>query len=178
MDVPADEVRELIVRLPTMDDAARVGLIKALRSTKKDRNEWGGIIFQDPKGNYYSVDPMTSNNPYQVEMKGSPYDKGDKFVAMYHTHPSNDASAAYFSEGDVNAAGKVKRPSYIGVEREDAIRLYQPGDRLKHYDTGGGKTIRTTNGKLVLSKLLAGVTTPEQREKIFRVAALKGTKSE
>lgn len=164
--LPAEEVRELVVRLPSADDAARIMLIKALKNTQKDNNEWGGLIFQGADGQYYALNPMTSKSGKEVKISGKPYDKGDKFAGIYHTHPAGDQSK-HFSPGDVETASTHKVPSYVAFQEGGDMRVFEPGTSKTHrFRTHG----RISDGRVVIPQL---ITEQEEQRRLRFAAALK-----
>jgi hypothetical protein len=107
----------------TLDAAARA-LIAGFPNTPNV--EQSGLIYQNKDGSYgYSI-PVTQNESKGFALRAAA-DPDHKFVAIVHTHPTDDPASQVFSPNDVTVANQLKVPSYIQFLADGSIRKYIPG---------------------------------------------------
>lgn len=109
----------------TLDDAARQGLIAALRGTG-DGMEQGGLVFFDPKtGTYYRTPMVQGDGHDNIAVTGRRRSKGDDLAGWYHTHDSHD-SRGEFSPHDIFSTRMSGVPAFMATARDQKARVYDP----------------------------------------------------
>lgn len=109
---------------PSLEATAIVAL---QRVTAQDGcSEQAGLIVREPSGAYRVTAPVRgSQDHFTLRVLLRP---GERFVALYHTHPLCGAKKTdvYFSPDDVATANKYHVPSFIWVSWDSSIRAYYP----------------------------------------------------
>lgn len=127
----AEQIQELVVRYPRIEDAIKAAMIDALRKGA-DHKEWGGAVFQ--RGNeFYATAPQTSGQTAHVDIRATADQPGDHSVAVYHTHPIGRDSGR-FSPDDVAQAKAFGKPMFVGVEGGDTLTFDPKTDRADALD--------------------------------------------
>lgn len=106
----------------TVEEAAAEAL-RAAAANDISRNEWGGLIFSNDQGFFYSDPTMSEKGVLQLRV-GVP--QGAKPAGIYHTHPRR-AHNEGFSPEDIQMAKALGVPSYIHEFRTGGQRAYTPG---------------------------------------------------
>lgn len=117
----------------TIEDAVAAGLGIIERNERADKEEFIGIIYQDPKTKkYHYTEPKGQHRSAKSEgtfkiPKGSAR-------AIFHNHPKladrkkRDANRDHFSKGDMDLAKRTGLKSFIGVD--NAIKMYDPSKKM------------------------------------------------
>jgi hypothetical protein len=147
----ADELKEVIVQLRTLDDAARVGMIKALDRAGKGRTEYGGIIFKDPDtGMFYlgthdgkAMEPVQGERD-AIDLSGRKTKSSDLLAGSYHTHPPKDTQGR-LSGADVGVAQSSGVPVFMGQAYNREGRVFDPSrDRARSQRGANGEFMEST----------------------------------
>ena len=113
--------------------------------------EYGGFIVEE-NGKFYYSRPVTNNSSEEIQ-----YDaivpKNAKFVAVYHTHPDYPESNVY-SSVDVRFAETNKVNSYLGVQQDDTIRVFEPGKSYVYTTDSNSSAVDSTVSDGVVIKSL------------------------
>jgi proteasome lid subunit RPN8/RPN11 len=81
-------------------------------------------------GSGFKVTPLAFGDEYNFKMTIQ-VPKGERIVALFHTHTGRDPRADVFSDNDVATSERLGVPSYIYVLRTGMLREYKPNGR--HY---------------------------------------------
>jgi hypothetical protein len=107
----------------TLDAAALAA--EAAAMPLSDHFEYGGVLIERA-GRYYYTLPVTSGSNKELALRFSL--PGDvKLAASFHTHPKYGDCDNYFSPTDVDAATRMRLPSYIGALIDGSIHRFVPG---------------------------------------------------
>src|ERR1044072_7780484 len=128
--VLAQKMREFF---SSPDEAA----ISALNKILEKNYELGGVITQSGD-RFFASEPQGNKNTGKFEARVK-IPKGEKPVAIYHTHPfePGNSDAERFSPGDVEIANRMKMLSYIRALESGKIKKYTPG-KSRTYLRGRG----------------------------------------
>lgn len=161
----AEQIQELVVRYPRLEDAVKAAMIDALRKNGGDHREWGGAVFQ--RGNeFYATAPQSSGENTALQIKARADQPGDHAVAIYHTHP-NTPTSSRFSRDDVEFAKAFGRPSFLSDGGD--VQVFDPKvDKAPHVAPSerGDMSIGSAQGRTLiprelLARALRAATTPQ-----------------
>jgi hypothetical protein len=120
--------------------------VEALNKTTDRKNETGGVVFKNDKGEFcYSI-PVGGKESGHITFGINPQ-AGLTVDSLYHTHPTGGGNGDAFSPDDVQMAKQLKVASYIKNLGNNTIRRYEPGTSSE--STRGTNTQRTSLGTVV-----------------------------
>lgn len=134
-------------------DQAAVAALK-LAMPRSDRFENGGVIVERG-GSFFYSEPVSNGQTGHIQFRAG-VRKGDRLVALYHTHPSDEPQSRLFSWDDVAEAQKLGVNSYIGVLGDGTVRFFNPARTpTRAFDQPGTKISpgRVSDGVIVATIL-------------------------
>src|SRR5690606_18825395 len=113
----------------TVDDAASAALGLVSKNRKSRKQEFIGLIYQDPEtGKYLFTEPQTQRDANKS--KGAFKVPKGSARALFHNHPSGGANKGdLFSSDDIAMANSSGLLSYIAAG--DALKVYDPSQNAK-----------------------------------------------
>jgi hypothetical protein len=123
----------------TQDEALGEALSAIVKQDHLYSNEYATAIIKTASG--YMFAPLTKGDDDSFTLRVSLH-KGDKLVALLHSHPGDNKSTEIFSRNDVEVATKMNLPSYIYIVKSKQVKEYIPG-------TDVVSTTKTSTGTLV-----------------------------
>jgi RHS repeat-associated protein len=130
------------------DDAAQGGL-QAAHSLNNPLEELGGGIIQIGD-HYWPTAPVGRGIGFHFSASVV-VPPGGHFFGLYHTQPDG-ADSMFFSKDDVDKARTVQGRSYIGLYRDNSIRVFDPTTmRPEVVSDGGLKFYGASRGDLLCS---------------------------
>ncbi|MEX2125469.1 MAG: hypothetical protein WD795_16365 [Woeseia sp.] len=123
----------------SIDDAAHAALMRISKLPEASKQEYIGLIYQDPKtGKYLFTDPIGSKS--KDKARGTFAVPPGSLRALVHNHPGKDADAnGRFSTDDVRMSKQLGVPSYIGVG--DSVLKWHPKDGKMRRNQGVGTPV-------------------------------------
>ncbi len=118
---------------PTLLAAAMAALQLASGPTVQDHHEWAGVLLQTPSGYTYTAPERGTHEHFRLVLQ---IPRGDKIVALYHTHDSAEADPSTtdrFSEADISVAFALHVPSFIWVQYTHRVREFVPRGSVADY---------------------------------------------
>ncbi len=126
-------------------DAAADAVSKDFAKQKDD--EQAAVIFQGPDGLYRhsTVAPQHDHDNFSLVTR---VPQGHKLAGLVHSHPGTDAYGLVFSPKDLDVADRLKVPSFIRFNDDNAIRKYTPGKTATQKTTFSGDRfgVKTARG--------------------------------
>lgn len=155
----------------TVEDAVAAGLFVIDQTGRADKDEFIGLVFQDPDtGKFHFTQPQGQNKSGKSEgtfkiPKGSAR-------AIFHNHPElkdrkkQDRSRDQFSPGDIDLANSTGLLSFIGFDNE--IRVFDPSADMGR------------SGEPVLARIPIGIidALQQKRRKRHGLPPHKGARNE
>lgn len=132
----------------TLDEAVKSAHSAINNIKDSHKYEYMSVVYLDPKTNKYKyTTPRTEQKRRQAEVKIR-IPKGSA-RALYHNHPSSgkhDNLQDKFSQGDVDLAGRLGIPSFIGAGSK--VFQWNPEEPGKMQSKGGaGSTVKEQVGE-------------------------------
>ncbi|HXT02209.1 MAG TPA: DUF4329 domain-containing protein [Elusimicrobiota bacterium] len=120
-DLPLSVVSET-ESYASADQAAIAALRRAMPLSENFEN--GGVVVERD-GSFFYSEPVSNGQTGHIRFRAG-VRKGDRLVALYHTHPSSEPDSRMFSWDDVAEAKKLDVNSYIGVLGDGTVRFFDP----------------------------------------------------
>jgi hypothetical protein len=105
-------------------ETALSAAITDMRSMPDQTKEYATALIQTDERIIYAPIVAGDNDSFKLSVS---LHKGDKIVALLHTHPGTNSSTRMFSPQDISMAQQLKVPSYIYLITDGTTMRYAPG---------------------------------------------------
>jgi proteasome lid subunit RPN8/RPN11 len=119
---------------PTVDAALEQALGVMRSNEDVASKEYATVIISTPDG--FTIAPIVKGENDNFALTVSLH-KGERIVAILHTHPGTNQSTRLFSSQDVAMAKQLGVPSYIYLVKEGVAKVYMPGKDVTAFQRNG-----------------------------------------